>query len=100
MDGPAKDVARRGVTLDEQIRALLARVRGQAAAIRALVAAGEAKVYVSVVRRFVEEAESEPADFDLAELHDDLANIGFHLDAGTLAHLAELGIGVDVDEYG
>ncbi len=55
---------------------------------------------LSVVRRFVEEAESEPADVDLAELHDDLANISFHPDAGTLAHLAELGIGVDVDEYG
>jgi hypothetical protein len=92
--------ARATLQLDHHIRALLDRVAIQAAAIRALAATGEAGIYVAAVRTFVPEpGEAQPDDGD-AMPRDDAAGFGFHLDSALLAQLADLGIGLDVDEYG
>lgn len=92
-----------GGTVDAHLEELLGRIEPVADRLVALTAGGEATATIVVVRSFdhpdgVEEEVDEVGPLQKAAGQHQL--LGFGLEPRMLGRLAELGIGLDVDEYG
>jgi hypothetical protein len=98
-----------GLPVDEQVTAILARVRPLADAIRTLLATGEVTAVLQVVRDFTTqtgEPEHPPGETTNTDtVLDALPGrqqhlLGWHLAAADLAFLVSIDADLDVDEYG
>lgn len=92
------------VTVEEQIRRLVARLQPASAAISELVSASGVATVLQVVRYFNDKAGDGPADSGVIEGMEKLPGqhhlLGWHLDAEVIRFLAEVKADFDVDEYG
>jgi hypothetical protein len=97
-----------GLPVDEQVAAVLARVRPLTDAIQTLVATGEITAVLQVVRDFTAQTgkpkptpgEATNTDKVLVALPDQQHLLGWHLTAADLAFLVSIDADLDVDEYG
>lgn len=96
----------RGMTVDEQVRKVVDRVRPRQAAIAELTREPDARcgAVLEVVRYFDdengEEEELSPPDAQLQKLPGQHQLLGWHLDRDILAFLIAVNAEIDVDEYG
>lgn len=92
------------LTVEEQIRRLVARLQPVSAAISELASAEGVATVLQVVRYFNDETGDEPNSSALIEGMERPAGqhhlLGWHLDAEVIRFLAEVKADFDVDEYG
>jgi hypothetical protein len=86
--------------IDDQLTALVARLRPLLHVIKQMIAEGH-RCGLQVVRELGEgEPESHPATGDLVVISGQHQLLGWHLDRDLIAFLAETGMELDIDEYG
>lgn len=92
------------LTVEEQVRQLVARLQPARAAISNLASAEGVVMVLQVVRYFNDEAgdqdDNSPAIDGMEKLPGQHHLLGWHLDADSIRFLAEAKADVDIDEYG
>lgn len=93
----------RKVDVGAQVADVMARVTPARAALRELLAGGDAEAQLSVVRWFGDDDGDEEVGFvggpDGSILREGVSLYGWHLDHDVLEFLADIGADLDVDEY-
>jgi uncharacterized protein DUF4279 len=93
-----------GLTVDEQIQTVLARLRDAEEALAQLSSDPTCACVLQVVR-YLDAEDGEPERLSdpravMQKLPGQHQLLGWHLDVGTLVFLARVGVPIDVDEYG